>query len=84
MNYHTKSYRKKNGIPLDLPVHYKNIWFARLPSITQMIQCGFSYIEMAKHYKCPVSALTVAMSYHGIRSREVRRAHCQELARLQA
>lgn len=84
MNYDTKSRRIKQGISLDLPVHYRSIWFARLPSITQMIECGMTHSEMAKHYKCPTSALTSAMNYHGIKSLEVRRNYYQGLARVAA
>jgi hypothetical protein len=79
MNYDTKSRRIKLGISLNLPIHYRNVWFARLNNIVQMIEHGLSYIEISKHYKCPVSALTAAMSYHDISSVDVRRKYSEKL-----
>jgi hypothetical protein len=75
MNYSIKSRRLKAGIPLDLPVNYRRVWYVRLPNIIQMMQCGIKYIEIAKHYKCEIGLFSSVMHYHGIRAIDIRRQH---------
>ena len=72
MNYDTKSLRKKRGISLDLPLHYRSIWLARKSSIIQMIECDIAQKNIAAHYNVTPAALASAMTYHKIRALNIR------------
>ena len=65
MKYSSMRYRRVNGLDVNLPLNYKNIWADRMPDIKILI-LHMGTKDIAEHYKTKVGNLTLAMSYHGV------------------
>ena len=68
MNYDTKSYRKRYGIPMGLKLGYRNVWAERMPAIIQMIGQGLKLKDIGKHYGCSAVNVGAAMRRAGVGS----------------
>ena len=65
MNYCVRSYRRSNGISLDLDVGYRNVWADRMPNVLQMIGQGLSLKAIGRHYGCHPTNVSAAMKRQG-------------------
>jgi hypothetical protein len=65
MKRHTMLQRNKRGISLDLPVKYRYVWAARMDEV-KLLVLTMSLKKVAKHFNCKMSALSNAMSFHGV------------------
>ena len=65
MNYCVRSYRRSNGISLDLDVGYRNVWADRMPNVLQMIEYKLSLKAIGKHYGCHPTNVSAAMKRQG-------------------
>ncbi|URC15426.1 hypothetical protein JLT2_58 [Paraglaciecola Antarctic JLT virus 2] len=65
ISHGVKSYRKANGISLDLPCNYKRVWEARMPHI-KILVLHMGLKEIAEHYNTSSNNLSVNMANHEV------------------
>jgi hypothetical protein len=65
ISHGVKSYRKANGIDLDLPCNYKRVWAARMPHI-KILVLHMRLKDIAEHYGTSSNNLSVNMANHEV------------------
>jgi hypothetical protein len=65
MKCDVKSYRKKKGIPLNLPIKYRHVWADRIEHI-KILVLHMGLKDIADHYKTNVANLSAIMGNYEV------------------